>query len=232
MLNITGEPEDAVQVQYANEWKKRVTESTQASKIETIKADHDWTFTTNYKGTYKCLKRLCKDNENENENERKEIENEVTVNADADGNAKKRMKESRLNKLRIETTEEKLNMELLKDETEPILWHDCVMLFEDELSDSGLSQLIVRIRVMPKCFLILCRCWMRCDNVIIRVNDTRIYHEYNKNYVIRNYQERQVKWDEMNQHGLSTDCAQYTKPNLFYTKIPLVNETFEKIFVE
>merc|ERR1719493_525007 len=73
---------------------------------------------------------------------------------------------------------DRFNMLLLKDTTAPILWSCHCILYEDELSDNGMSQLLVRCRVMPKCFLVLLRYWLRVDNVIIRVRDTRLYHEF------------------------------------------------------
>lgn len=52
---------------------------------------------------------------------------------------------------------------------DPILLFDDVTLFEDELHDHGLSSCSVKFRVMPTCFLILLRYWLRVDNVLIRV---------------------------------------------------------------
>lgn len=38
---------------------------------------------------------------------------------------------------------------------------------------------------MPSCFFILMRFWLRIDNVLFRNQDVRIYHEFGKNYLIR-----------------------------------------------
>lgn len=57
---------------------------------------------------------------------------------------------------------------------DPILWYDEVVLFEDELHDHGISLLTAKIRVMPTCFLILLRHWLRVDGIIFY---------WNKNFV-------------------------------------------------
>jgi len=58
---------------------------------------------------------------------------------------------------------------------EPILFYDEVMLYEDELGDNGSSMLNVKVRVMPSSFLVLQRFFLRVDNVVFRVFDTRLY---------------------------------------------------------
>lgn len=40
---------------------------------------------------------------------------------------------------------------------------------------------------MPSCFLILQRLFLRVDDVLFRINDTRIYHEFGAPYVVREY---------------------------------------------
>lgn len=44
---------------------------------------------------------------------------------------------------------------------------------------------------MPSGFYILQRFFLRVDGVVIRVYDTRIYHEVFKNYLLREYSERE-----------------------------------------
>lgn len=50
------------------------------------------------------------------------------------------------------------------------------MLFEDELGDNGLTTCEFRFRVMGDCFFGLLRSYLRVDDVLIRILDTRIYH--------------------------------------------------------
>jgi hypothetical protein len=41
---------------------------------------------------------------------------------------------------------------------------------------------------MPGYFFILLRFWLRVDGVLFRCLETRIYHEYSKDYLIREFQ--------------------------------------------
>ncbi|EST06113.1 TIP41-like protein [Kalmanozyma brasiliensis GHG001] len=58
---------------------------------------------------------------------------------------------------------------------EPILFYDDVVLYEDELADNGSSIVSVKVRVMPSGFLVLQRFYLRVDDVVFRVFDTRLY---------------------------------------------------------
>ena len=46
---------------------------------------------------------------------------------------------------------------------------------------------------MPTNFFILLRYFLRVDNVMLRVNDTRIYHEFGQRYLLREYTSREAK---------------------------------------
>ena len=91
---------------------------------------------------------------------------------------------------RLETTEQELDLEKLKLQ-EPILFYDELELYEDELADNGISNLNLKIRCMPSGFFILLRFFMRVDGVLLRCFDTRYHYEVNKNYILREYSERQ-----------------------------------------
>ena len=74
------------------------------------------------------------------------------------------------------TDKHQINYEKLRLK-EPI--HDDVVdLFEAELDDNGNGKLEVKVRVMPSCFFSLQRLWLRVDSMLIRVIDTRVYHEF------------------------------------------------------
>ncbi|KAK9807419.1 hypothetical protein WJX73_003755 [Symbiochloris irregularis] len=57
---------------------------------------------------------------------------------------------------------------------DPILFYDEVPLYESELDDNGVSSLIVKVRVMPKCWFVLLRFWLRVDGVLVRLWETRV----------------------------------------------------------
>ncbi|KAL3883587.1 hypothetical protein ACJMK2_029946 [Sinanodonta woodiana] len=83
-------------------------------------------------------------------------------------------------------TEERIDMEKLKLR-EKIHFYEDMTLFEDELADNGTSILNVRMRVMPTSFFLLLRFYMRVDDVIARIIDTRVYHEAGTNYILREF---------------------------------------------
>ncbi|VDK47143.1 unnamed protein product [Anisakis simplex] len=97
---------------------------------------------------------------------------------------------------KVESTDEAIDMEKLT-RRDPIHFYSQVALYEDELADHGCAQLSVRIRVMPSCFFLLSRFYLRVDNVMVRVCDTRVYGEHNKGYFIREWSKREAKYTEL-----------------------------------
>ncbi|KAJ3406752.1 hypothetical protein HDV05_005836 [Chytridiales sp. JEL 0842] len=90
-----------------------------------------------------------------------------------------------------ETTKEGIDYEKLM-RPDPILLYEDIMLYEDELGDNGSGILNIRMRAMPSCFYILMRFFLRVDNVLFRIVDTRIYHEYDSGRVIRETSDKEV----------------------------------------
>lgn len=80
---------------------------------------------------------------------------------------------------------------------DPILFFDESILFEDELGDNGISMLSTKIRVMPTCLLLLCRLFLRIDNVIFRIRDTRIFIDLDTNKVLREYKQQDCSYSEV-----------------------------------
>jgi type 2A phosphatase activator TIP41 len=98
----------------------------------------------------------------------------------------------------FEASTKEIPIELLK-RPDPILFFDDVMLYEDELADNGVSMLSCKIRVMPARLLLLARFFMRLDNVLFRLRDTRIYVDFDSLEVIREYQSRELEYDKVRQ---------------------------------
>ena len=67
-------------------------------------------------------------------------------------------------------------------------------MFADELGDNGLSHGEFRFRVMNDCFFGLIRSYLRVDDVIIRILDTRIFHDFKNNYILREFTHREDEW--------------------------------------
>lgn len=53
-------------------------------------------------------------------------------------------------------------------------------------------------RVMPASFFILLRYFLRIDNVLLRLNDTRYYHEFDTDFILREYTSREAKTQDLN----------------------------------
>ncbi|XP_059142040.1 TIP41-like protein isoform X2 [Physella acuta] len=128
--------------------------------------------------------------------------------------------EDRPNTLKISPTTERINIENLKKK-EPIHFYEDILLFEDELSDNGTSMLSVKVRVMPSCFFILLRFFVRVDQVLIRINDTRFYHEAGTNYMLREFSSKEEK--------TSNIPSLHTDPNAVAEHLKLTKEIFEKL---
>ncbi|EEB12723.1 conserved hypothetical protein [Pediculus humanus corporis] len=126
---------------------------------------------------------------------------------------------------KIEPTNVKIDLNKLMQK-EKILFYNDLTLFEDELHDNGTALLSVKIRVMPTCFFILLRFFLRVDNVLIKINDTRLYHEFENNYIIREYTAREAKIDE-----LKVPSTLLLDPNEICRHLPLIKESNHKLLI-
>lgn len=160
--------ERMLRVAYAGEWSSS-REKTSAGISEVVKP-FDWSYTTDYCGTEKAGS---------------------TGGPGAGGAAGEQEK-----KLHGDEKTPDIPIELLK-RRDPILFADEVVLYESELDDNGCSIVSVKLRVMEHRMLLLCRLFMRLDNVLVRVRDTRVYVDFDKEEVIREYTEREDKFENV-----------------------------------
>jgi type 2A phosphatase activator TIP41 len=72
-------------------------------------------------------------------------------------------------------TQQQADRALLMSRDEPILFFAEVPLYESELDDNGCSQLVAKVRVMPRCWLVLLRFWLRVDGCLVRLRETRFF---------------------------------------------------------
>ena len=98
----------------------------------------------------------------------------------------------------FETTTVPIPLELLR-RPDPILFFDEVILYEDEMADNGITMYSCKIRVMPERLLLLCRFFMRLDNVLLRIRDTRVYIDFSTGEVIREYVAKEEKYEVVRQ---------------------------------
>ncbi|XP_077977013.1 TIP41-like protein [Glandiceps talaboti] len=128
--------------------------------------------------------------------------------------------------LKCSPTDQRIDMNKLKVK-ERIFFFEDVMLFEDELADNGAAFLNVKVRVMQTSFFILLRYFLRVDNVLIRINDTRIYHEAEWNYMLREYTSREKKVSELISGGVSASL--FINPVEIADHLDVVMESYEKL---
>jgi type 2A phosphatase activator TIP41 len=96
-------------------------------------------------------------------------------------------------------------MELLTDQSVPILLFDEVILLEDDLHDNGEVQLSVKLRVMPTCAFILSKLFLRVDGVLMRVRECRMLVDFGRHKLFRDITWRECKWEDLATHDLPTD---------------------------
>ncbi|KAJ3669825.1 hypothetical protein LUZ60_010149 [Juncus effusus] len=143
--------------------------------------------------------------------------------------------EDGINNLNWEETNEKINLASLSSKEEPILFYDEVVLYEDELADSGSSLLTVKVRVMPSCWFLLLRFWLRVDGVLMRLRDTRVYCSFNENNenskpnIIREICWRESSFRNLSAKGQISDSIAYGDPNVIQDKLPIVMHKNQKL---
>ncbi|KAK9805140.1 hypothetical protein WJX72_001527 [[Myrmecia] bisecta] len=96
---------------------------------------------------------------------------------------------------------------------DPILFYEEVPLYESELDDHGVSQLSVKVRVMPTCWFVLLRFWLRVDKVLVRLRETRIFCDFKAPpataLVTREIRHCEGTFEELKAAGAPGDGAAY-----------------------
>ena len=99
---------------------------------------------------------------------------------------------------------------------DPILFFDELTLYESELDDNGESSVTLKIRVMPTCWFVLLRFWMRCDGVRVRLRETRFFcstasaaTDAATPTVIRESARRDESFEELRARGAPGDASRY-----------------------
>jgi type 2A phosphatase activator TIP41 len=91
---------------------------------------------------------------------------------------------------------------------DPIALFDHIVLYEDELSDHGLSTLDVRVRVMPQMgFFVLMRFFLRVDRVLVRIYETRVYHCFGAESVLVEHVQKEETCSSINKRKRGVDWS-------------------------
>ena len=95
---------------------------------------------------------------------------------------------------------------------DPILFYDEVELYASDLDDNGAAQLSLKVRVMPKCWYVLLRYWLRVDGVLVRLRETRLFCKLGGGgppTVLRERTLREETFDQLRARGAPAAVAQY-----------------------
>lgn len=172
-----------------------------------IVLDYDYTFTTSYSGSYA-------------------IECSTIKQADEVNDGLK---------LAWIDAEDRMDLVALQAR-DPILFYDEVVLYEDELADNGVSLLTVKVRVMPSCWFLLLRFWLRVDGVLMRLRDTRMYSSFQQDAcdyptVLRERCIREGNIKDLLARGVIPDMLADKDGSLVYDKLKVCKHFNEKLVV-
>ena len=166
----------------------------------------DWTYTTNYCFTH----RTCNyNNEARLVSMIDPLAYIVNISELRDSNSKW-----------IRCNENGFDVNMLKSTNDPILFYLETLLYQDDLEDCG--EVIsgdIKIRVMPACWYILYRVFVRVDGLVVKLRDTRLFHKFHTNeiHVDITLKELAINNDNIPSHMLRD-------PNLINDRMTIVNE--------
>ena len=150
-------------------------------KIEMLEKISDWTHTSPYKGHARMLSMLP-DLHDFKDHAQTLTEKLEAIKSETDDSP-----------ITISTTEEKIPVEKLGRDN-PILWHSHLFLFEDDLDDSGRTQAQFKFRVMKDCWFGLVRHFLRVDEICLRLCETRVYHEFGTDHILRQFDFKEMSY--------------------------------------
>ena len=110
---------------------------------------------------------------------------------------------------------------------DPILFYKHVPLYEDELADNGISMLDVKIRVMNASIFVLSRFFMRIDNVLFRIRDTRLFIDLAQCTILEQSIRMEMPFDQLNdtfQH-IPDRTHLFRDPSWLVTKLNTVSKS-------
>uniref|UniRef100_A0A7S0T6T7 TIP41-like protein n=1 Tax=Erythrolobus madagascarensis TaxID=708628 RepID=A0A7S0T6T7_9RHOD len=119
----------------------------------------------------------------------------------------------------------RINMEECRRTDLPIAFYGESMLYEDELDDHGASTCSARIRVMPTFMLVLLRFFLRIDGVLVRIHDTRFYHDFRSRVLVQHIQHREAKHEAYRALRSSAPQSAFGSPDQLSLHLPVVSES-------
>ncbi len=81
------------------------------------------------------------------------------------------------------------------------------------MEDSGFSQATMKFRVMKDCFYTFIRSYIRIDNVMIRSMETRVFHDFKTNFMLRQFTQKEATWKDLKAAGHTFTSEFNNNPN-------------------
>lgn len=79
---------------------------------------------------------------------------------------------------------------------------------------------------MPSGFFILLRYFLRIDNVLVRINDTRFHYEIENPYILKEFTSKEARVEQLKH----VPPPLFTVPSEIEKHLPVIEKTSEKIF--
>ncbi|CAN8075869.1 unnamed protein product [Agarophyton chilense] len=199
-LEMVGDADPSIRVRAAACWEGK----NRRADVEVTNIEHasDWTFSTKYKGTMKPSF---------------PITSVQTTSA---------ITEDQVQALAASKSLVPIDYNALRNTQLPILYSSHIILFEDELDDNGTASYKVRIRVMPTFFFALARFFLRVDGVLLRVYDTRYYHQFGSGVLVRETLMKEAKLDSS---WAGVHPSVLRDPDLVSQRVPKLYSSLENI---
>ena len=180
-LNMVEMKPRLIEVKEASLWKKK--DMSKVRDFKHLEVISDWTYSTPYKGSLFRLSKHAR---------RLKLETALDL-ACAPGEAP----------LRVEVAPEAEIPLARLGRDNPILHFGELYLYEDDLGDQGYCCCSLRFRVMADCFYVLHRYYLRVDQVLVRVFDTRVFHAFGEDALVREFQHRESTYAELREEGFA-----------------------------
>lgn len=179
-----------------------------------MNADFDWTFSSDYRGSFRVAPQEAKDS--------RTVEDILLLDLNESS--------PQIAALIDQSSTERIDIEKLKLRNK-IHFYDEIDLFEDELADHGVAQCNVKIRVMSDSFFVLLRFFLRVDNVFVRFFDTRLYHQFGKPYIVREFTNSEAAIPDLKLQNEEDAPHLLTNPAELYNHVPQKQLTVDKILL-
>eukprot|EP01038_Epipyxis_sp_PR26KG_P008193 gene8193-11083_t len=194
--NVEKRPLRIVKVPYASQWVKKVevdgfkpntyAAGSDANSPHLTRTKYwDWTFSNDY-----CFTIVDGDKLEQDVVAVYDMNRDIKETNISNGNVH--------NKWKIEEIPSTgVDYNMLRQQDKPILFFDECILYQDDLEDCGEVVFEVKMRVMPDCWFVLNKLFVRVDGSFVRCRETRLFHKFSFDSVGNNVVYMEVCWREM-----------------------------------